>query len=100
MSGGTLLADGDDPARRRPARRYSSISSSANPNSAPPSGRGAAQIRPPIAATSRAHTNSPIPAPLAAPAVPGDRYCAAGPPGHRFETADPATIVDLTPTQA
>ena len=32
-----------------------------------------AQIRPPIAAMSRAQTNSPIPAPLADPAVPGER---------------------------
>jgi len=37
----------------------------ANPNSAPPAGRPRAQIRPPIAATRRAHTKSPIPAPVA-----------------------------------
>ena len=52
---------------------YSSSSLSAKPNSAPPAGRGTAQIRPPIAATRRAHTNSPMPAPVAEAAVPGDR---------------------------
>src|SRR5919201_4698154 len=37
---------------------------SANPNSAPPAGRGRPQIRPPIASMSARHTNSPIPAPV------------------------------------
>ena len=45
----------------------------ANPNSAPPAGRPRAQIRPPIAATRRAHTKSPIPAPVADLAVLGAR---------------------------
>ena len=54
-------------------RPYSSSSARANPNSAPPPSRGSAQIRPPIAAISRAHTNRPIPAPPAEPAVPGER---------------------------
>ena len=33
--------------------------------------------------------------------VAGDVFhCPAGPPGHRFEAADPATVVDLTPLDA
>jgi len=33
--------------------------------------------------------------------TPGDVfYCPPGPPGHRFEVADSATIVDYTPTSA
>ena len=27
-------------------------------------------------------------------------YCPAGPPGHRLEAADPASVIDLTPTDA
>ena len=56
--------------------RHSSVSvssASANPNSAPPSGRDLAQIRPPIAAMSLAHTKRPMPAPGAIVAVPGER---------------------------
>ena len=61
------------PARRRPGPTQSRSTCSANPNSAPPSDRGRAQMRPPIAAIRRAHTNRPIPAPLAVRAVPGER---------------------------
>ena len=46
---------------------------SANPNSAPPSGRLAAQVRPPIRPTSSRHTNSPIPLPPARFAAEGSR---------------------------
>ena len=81
---GLLRDRGGDPARdaltsivtrAKPGRAaYSSASSCREkPNSAPPSGRGDAQIRPPIAAIRRAHTNSPMPAPLAVVAVPGER---------------------------
>jgi len=59
-------------ARVRHAQPSSAKTGSAIPNSAPPAGRGRAQIRPPIASTSARHTNSPIPAPLLA-AVPGAR---------------------------
>jgi quercetin dioxygenase-like cupin family protein len=32
---------------------------------------------------------------------PGDVFhCPAGPPGHRLQAADPATLVDLTPVRA
>ena len=48
----------------RPGQRSSSTrSGSEKPNSAPPSGRGRAQIRPPIASTRARHAKRPIPAP-------------------------------------
>ena len=62
------------PAGATGSRRQSSgITRSAKANSAPPAGSGLAQTRPPMARTSRAQTNSPIPAPVVAVAVFGER---------------------------
>ena len=50
--------------RRRSGQNSSSTRiGRAKPNSAPPAGRGWAQIRPPMASTSARQTKSPIPAP-------------------------------------
>ena len=48
------------------SRQSSCMTRRAKPNSAPPLGRPRAQMRPPIARTSRAQTNRPIPAPAVA----------------------------------
>lgn len=63
------------PCPVRSARRDQSscIIPRAKPTSAPPAGRGRAQIRPPIALTRRAHTNRPMPAPAVVTAVLGER---------------------------
>lgn len=64
------------PRRLTPAGQSSAESStvrSAKPNSAPPSGRACAQMRPPIASMRRAHTNRPIPEPLTWRAKLGER---------------------------
>jgi glycosyltransferase involved in cell wall biosynthesis len=51
------------PARSRRQRSSSTRTGSEKPNSAPPPGRGRAQMRPPIASTRARHAKRPIPAP-------------------------------------
>jgi glycosyltransferase involved in cell wall biosynthesis len=51
------------PSRSRRQRSSSTRTGNEKPNSAPPSGRGRAQMRPPIASTRARHAKRPMPAP-------------------------------------